>query len=274
MGYEIAKFIEEILKLPEKEAIEALKKTLYPDFNEAFNKAEKILCIAPHPDDCEVGAGGAISSLSRKGKDIYIAIATDGSLGTSDPTLTPQQLAYIRMNEQEEAARIMGVKKVIWLGYKDGYMPYDKEARAKIVNIIRSLKPDIVLSPDPWLTYEAHPDHRNTGLLAAEATLASGLPHYVEEGLLMGLGSWRVKYIAFYYTSKPNFYFDISDTIDLKIKALKAHKSQFEAGWNMFEALIKFISALYGKKIGVRYAEAFKLLPTQLIHAIPFAEIL
>ncbi|MEM3967802.1 MAG: PIG-L family deacetylase, partial [Ignisphaera sp.] len=91
---------------------------------------------------------------------------------------------------------------------------------------------------------------------------------------LIGLEPWHVRYVAFYYTSKPNYYYNITDTIDVKMRALKAHKSQFEANWNEFETLIKFIATLYGKRVGVGYAEAFKLLPTQLIHAIPFAEII
>lgn len=270
---ELMKYIGELLKLSEAEAIEAIvKKIMYPDFATAFDKARRVLCIAPHPDDCEVGAGGTIASLTKMGKEVFIAVATDGSLGTSDPSLAPQRLAYIRMVEQEEAARILGVKKVVWLGYRDGYMPYDREARTKFVEVIRALKPEIVLSPDPWLPYEAHPDHRNTGLLSAEATMVSSLPHYVEEGRLAGLEPWHVRYIAFYYTSRPNFYYNITDTVEVKMRALKAHKSQFEANWNEFEALIRLIAALYGKRVGVEYAEAFKLLPTQLIHAIPFAE--
>ncbi|MCS7112239.1 MAG: PIG-L family deacetylase [Ignisphaera sp.] len=275
MPQELSKYIEELLKLPEEEAINTLvKRIIYPDFSMAFEKARRILCVAPHPDDCEVGAGGTIALLSRMGKEVSIVIATDGSLGTSDPNLPPQKLAFIRMAEQEEAAKIMGVRKVVWLGYKDGYMPYDKEARAKLVEVIRVLKPDILLSPDPWLSYEAHPDHRNTGLLTADAIMASGNPHYVEEGALIGLEPWRVRYVAFYYTSKPNYYYNITDTMDVKMMALKAHKSQFEANWNEFEMMMRFIAALYGKRTGVKYAEAFKLLPLQLLHAIPFTEII
>lgn len=275
MVHELVKYIEEFLKLSEEEAVRTLvKRVMYPDFDLAFEKARRILCIAPHPDDCEVGAGGTLASLSKMGKEAFLAIATDGSLGTSDPNLAPQQLAYIRMMEQEEAGRIIGVKKVIWFGYKDGYMPYDREARSKFVEVIRALKPDVVLAPDPWLSYEAHPDHRNTGLLSAEAIMVAGLPHYVEENSLVGLEPWRVRYVAFYYTSKPNYYYNITDTIDIKMRALKAHKSQFEANWNEFETLIKFIATLYGRRVGIGYAEAFKLLPTQLIHAVPFAEII
>jgi len=272
---DLEKMINEILKLPESEALKTIVRSIVaPDFDKAFDNSRRVLCVAPHPDDCEVGAGGTIAALVKLGKDVFFAVLSDGCLGTSDPSLFPQKLAEIRRLEQEEAAKMLGVKNVFWLGYKDGYVPYNKEARAKLVTLIRFLKPDLILAPDPWLSYEAHPDHRNTGFLAAEATMVSSLPHYVEEDLLKGLEPWKPKYIAFYYTSKPNFYYDITNYIEAKLKALKIHKSQFEANWDMFEALIKFIAAVYGKRAGVKYAEAFKLLPTSLIHAVPFAEMI
>jgi LmbE family N-acetylglucosaminyl deacetylase len=275
VGVDISKLLEELAQLPLEESIKlVVKKVVAPDFDKVFDVVNKVLCVAPHPDDCEVGVGGTIASLSRKGKDVYMVIATDGSLGTSDPNLAPQKLAEIRRQEQEEAVKILGVKKVLWLGYKDGYMPYSKEARAKLITIIRFLKPDLVFVPDPWLPYEAHVDHRNTGLVATEAVCFASLPHYVEENTVSGLEPWRVKYIAFYYTSKPNTFYDITDTIDLKLKALKTHRSQFESNWGYWEALIKYIAMLYGKKINVKYAEAFKLLPTALLHAVPFTEII
>lgn len=266
---------DELLKLPLEEAVKLfVKKFIAPDMDKAFDVVNKVVCIAPHPDDCEVGAGGTIASLTSKGKEVFIVVATDGSLGTSDPGIPPQRLAEIRREEQEEAAKLLGVKKVYWLGYKDGYMPYDKEARAKLITLIRLLKPDLILAPDPWLPYEAHVDHRNTGLLAFEAAAFSSLPHYIEENIVAGISPWHVRYLALYFTSKPNFYYDISETMELKLQALKKHRSQFEAGWSYWETIMKFLSALYGKKINARYAEAFKLIPTPLIHAVPFTEMI
>ncbi len=274
MGLDVSKLVEELASLPLEESVKLMvRKFIAPDMDKAFDAAQRILCVAPHPDDCEFGAGGTIASLARKGKEIYMVIATDGSLGTSDPGLAPQKLAEVRRLEQEEAAKILGVKRVLWLGYKDGYMPYNEEARAKLITLIRALKPDLVLAPDPWLTYEAHPDHRNTGLVTVEAVAFSSLPHFVEENLVAGVQPWGVRFIAFYYTAKPNTFYDITDTIDYKLEALKAHKSQVGSNWAQWEALVRYLAALYGRRAGTRYAEAFKLLPTALLHAIPFAEI-
>jgi len=260
--------------MPEREVVKALvKKFVAPDFEQALEKASRVLCVAPHPDDCEIGAGGTLASLSAKGKETYIAVATYGSIGTSDPGLSPADLASTRRREQEKAAEIMGVRRVFWLGFRDGYLEYSRELRDKLVTLIRRLRPGVVLAPDPWMNYEAHPDHRYTGLAAAEAVLFAPLPHYRAEDRVAGLEPFGPRYIAFYYTSRPNFYYDVTRFMDTKLKAIRAHESQFGKGFSVMETLIKFIAALYGKKIDAEYAEAFKLLPRTLIHAIPFAEL-
>jgi LmbE family N-acetylglucosaminyl deacetylase len=274
VSVDMSKVVGELAQLPLEESVKlVVRKFIAPDFDRVFEVVNRVLCVAPHPDDCEFGVGGTIASLSRKGKRVYMVIATDGSLGTSDPAIAPQRLAEVRRQEQEEAASVLGVEKVMWLGYRDGYMPYDKEARTKLITLIRLLKPELVFAPDAWLPYEAHLDHRNTGLVTAEAVLFASLPHYTEENLITGLEPWHVSYIAFYYTSRPNTFYDITDTIEVKLEALKAHKSQVSSNWGYWEALLRYLAILYGKKIGVKYAEAFKLLPTSLLHAIPFTEI-
>jgi LmbE family N-acetylglucosaminyl deacetylase len=266
--------VEELMKLPYEESVRlAVEKLLGVNIARAFEESNRILCVAPHPDDCELGAGGTIASLSRSGKEVYIVVATDGGLGTYDPEMHPSQLAEIRRKEQLEAARLMGVKQVYWLGYRDGFMPYDAEARSRLITLFRLLKPDVVLAPDPWLPYEAHPDHRHTGLLAAEAALVSGLPHFNEEDLRAGLKPWSTRFIAFYYTHRPNYYHDITETIEVKLEALKAHRSQFTSNWSYWEFYVKFTAALNGRAINTEYAEAFKILPTVLLHVAPFAEV-
>lgn len=269
----IDKYIEELQKISNEKTVEEfIKKIMVPDINESFSIANRIVCVAPHPDDCEFSAGGTIATLTRLGKEIFIIVATDGSSSLALPNLSSQELAEIRRFEQEEAAKILGVKKVFWLNYRDGYMPYDKETRAKLITLIRALKPDMILAPDPWMAYEAHPDHRNTGLVVAEASLFSKNPRYAGEMTLAGLEPWNVKYIAFYDTSKPNFYYDITNVMDVKLSAIKVHKSQVESNWDIVEARIKLRASLYGKKAGVIYAEAFKVLPTSFLHAEPLAE--
>lgn len=196
---------------------------------------------------------------------------TDGSRGTHDPNLTRGEVAALRKKEQEEAARILGIKKY-WLNYPDGELPYNYEVINKLVKLYRLIKPDIVLAPDPSLPYEAHPDHINTGRAAATATIFSSMPLYNRIDIEASLAPHHIKYIAYYYTSRPNMYIDITSYFDKKLEALKKHESQFKDSWVLIEKLIRIMGAIYGKKINVEYAGVVKLVPTMLLHAVPFTE--
>ena len=141
-----------------------------------------------------------------------------------------------------------------------------------LVRIYRLVKPDIVLSPDPSLPYEAHLDHIIVGKAASSAAIFSGMPLFNKVDQASGLEPHRVKYVGYYYTSKPNYYVDITSVIDRKLEALKKHESQFGDTWNYIETFIRILSFIYGRKIGAEYGEAIKLVPTFLLHAIPFTE--
>ncbi|NPA98592.1 MAG: PIG-L family deacetylase, partial [Crenarchaeota archaeon] len=90
------------------------------DIDKAPDTVNRILCIAPHPDDCEVGVGGLLAKAADRSAETYMLVLTDGSMGTSKPEITRGQLAVKRRKEQEEAAKVLGVKKVYWLDYQDG----------------------------------------------------------------------------------------------------------------------------------------------------------
>lgn len=265
--------LSRLQKLSEQEILRTLvKQYVAPDFDEAFEKADRILCISPHPDDCEVGAGGIIAKYADMGKEVTYIVMTDGSMGTHDPNLSPEELVVIRKKEQEEAAKILGVRKIYWLNYRDGELSFNTGTRNRLITLIRAIKPDIVLAPDAWLPYESHPDHVNTGKLAAAAVIMASLPHFNPEDRERGLQPWRTKYMAFYYTSRPNKFIDITNHFSKKLEAIKRHESQFAHSWQLMQNLITLIAMLYGRKIGVKYADAVKLLPTFLLHAIPVAE--
>ena len=237
----------------------------------AFERVEKVLCVQPHPDDVDVAAGGTIAKLTRKGVEVIYVTMTDGRLGSHDPSMDPEELARIRRSEQEEAAKLLGVKKVVWLGYKDGELKPTLDARRELVKLVREFKPDMVLAPDPWLTYEAHPDHRAAGIIAAEAVLYSSIPLAPPRNLR----PHAVRYIAFYWTRKPNTFIDVTDYLDLKLKAIRAHKSQFSAA-PFIEEVLKFFMRLAAIRAGISgeaaYAEPFKVLTPFHLHCNVFAE--
>ncbi|WP_258083764.1 PIG-L deacetylase family protein [Thermococcus thermotolerans] len=243
-----------------------LKETLGFDVERPFDSVTRILCVQPHPDDCELAVGGTLAKLSREGRGITYLTLTDGSAGSRE--IPPGELREIRRKEQERAAEIIGVKKLLWLDYPDTRLPYSGEVRNEILKIIRSERPDLVLAPDPWLAYDVHPDHRNAGLLTGEAAFFSALPS-VGEG-----EPWEVRLLGFYYTDNPNHVEDVDAFLKLKLKALKAHESQFKSEWNSWEVFVKSVARFYGEMAGFKYGEGLRVLPTVLFHANPLAGVL
>lgn len=243
------------------------------DRSHFLEEARSVLCVQAHPDDFEFFAGGTVAKLARKGCEVIYLTVTDGSRSTTNPRLSPEELTEIRMMEQERAAKILGVKKLMWLGYTDSEFLPSLEARGKIVRAIRQTKPDVLMTLDPWLPYEAHPDHVNTGLVAVQAALFSGFTNVNREHLEEGLEPHTVSTICLAVSARYNTHIDITKTIDLKIKALAEHKSQFQSEtetglgpFEMWENTIKAVAEGFGKEIGMKYAEVFKVLKPLELH--------
>ncbi len=192
-------------------------------------KEKTILVVQAHPDDAEFHIGGSVAKWSSEGYEVYYVVVTDGSKGTYDPKMDPEKLAEIRKREEREAAKILGVKDVFFLGYKDGELILPSlELREKIIRLIRKLGADIVCTLDPWIDYNAHPDHRTTGIVASEATVFAGMPAFNREHLKEGLRPKQVESIYFFATDRPNLWVDVTEFVDKKFNAILAHKSQIE----------------------------------------------
>ena len=242
-----------------------------------IRSCHRILCVQPHPDDNEVGAGGTIAKLAKSGCEVSFLTATDGSVGSADPEVKPRELAARRALEIEKAAAVLGVKRCLSLGLADGSFPSDELLCRRIVGFIRELRPDLVLTCDPFLPYEAHPDHRGVGMAALEACIFGGFPNFLAEGSAVGdkAGPWSVPTVALYATASPNVYFDVSDTWEVKFEALAAHESQFPpqalAQLKPYFELKGFQYACrsghpLGALLGKRRAEALKVMPSVCIH--------
>lgn len=251
--------------------IEDVRRLIGLNTTEAFEKCKTILSIQPHPDDTEIAAGGTIAKLAGRGCRVIYVTVTDGGAGTTDPNIKWEELSSTRRREQQEAAQALGVKELVWLDYRDSELRPTLDLRNKLITVVRQYKPDLILTVDPWLPYEAHPDHIATGLAASEAYFFSNLPNVNREDLNRGLKPHHTKHIAYYWTKKPNVFVDISEQIDLKMRAIAAHKSQFGAE---DIKLFKRISEMIGEKAGYRYAEAFKVLNHYALHVNFYAELL
>lgn len=227
----------------------------------------RVLCVQAHPDDGEIGAGATVARLLRAGSEVVYLTVTDGGAGTEDASITPQELVRIRRREGEEAARLLGVTRMIWLDFPDGGCLQLPAVREKIIEAVRRVCPDALMVMDPWLPYEAHSDHRTTGLATAEAALLSGYPHACPQHLAEGLAPHAPEAVAFYGTSRPNTFIDVTATWPLKLEALSKHESQFTPeSLEMIGAYLTAKAREHAAGRGFELAEAFKVLSPIHLH--------
>jgi LmbE family N-acetylglucosaminyl deacetylase len=186
-----------------------------------------VLIIAPHADDPEFGIAGTVARWTQSGKIVVYVICTNGDKGTSDPDMKPEELIKIRQNEQKAAAKVLGVSQVVFLNYRDQELEETPEFRKEIVRQIRTFKPDIVATTDPYRKYIIHRDHRITGQVVLDAVYPFARDHLAYPDLLaQGFKPHKVKEVLTWGSDEPNYWSDITETFELKIAALQSHHSQ------------------------------------------------
>ncbi|MFC2024796.1 PIG-L deacetylase family protein [Chloroflexota bacterium] len=187
----------------------------------------QVLVTIPHPDDAESRMAGTVVRWTREGKDVVYVVCTNGDKGTSDLNMKPEELANIREQEQLAAAKLLGVREVIFLRHPDQGLEDTPEFRQEIVRLIRMYKPDTVVTVDLHRRYLNHRDHRITLQVTLDAIFPSAGGILTSPDLLgQELQPHRVKEVLLCGTEAPNYYVDITDTIDVKIVALRCHNSQ------------------------------------------------
>lgn len=228
---------------------------------------EVVAIFGAHPDDLDWSSGGTAAVWARTGKEVYYILTTSGEGGEDHQRkriLPAAEIADIRETEQRHAATILGVKNVIFLGQPDGRVEATLAFRDQIVNLIRRLKPHIVINLDPghWAFdnfHLHHPDHRATALAVYDAVYpAAGTATYIPRPD-EGLPPHKVREMYFSGTPHPDTFVDITTAIELKIQALLSHRSQIKDPERMANR-IREIAAQYGEQAGCKYAEAFRCL--------------
>lgn len=232
---------------------------------------ERVMVIYAHPDDAEFGTSGTCAKWVREGVHVTYCMVTNGASGSSDPDMTREKLAEIRRKEQLQAAEILGISEVVFMGFEDGYLYPDLELRKAVAREIRKARPDAIISQDPTSRYWApsylnHPDHiavgevvfrsinpdASSGLMFPELWTEEGLEPHKPDALFV---------VAF---QDPDAFVDITDTIDLKVKALEAHASQV-GEWPVGEFIrernkqIAAVAKEKGFEGPFEYAESYKL---------------
>jgi len=186
-----------------------------------------VMVITPHPDDAEYGVAGTVACWTRKGKQVIYVVCTNGDKGSSDPNMKPEKLSEIRKKEQQAAANILGVSKVIFLGLPDQGLEDTPQFRKQIVRLIRQYRPETIVTADPYRRYIWHRDHRIAGQVVLDAVFPYARDHLAYPDLIEeGLQPHKVREMLFWASEDINYRYDITDTFDHKVAALRCHQSQ------------------------------------------------
>ena len=228
------------------------------------------MSIHAHPDDQEFTVGGTLAKWARAGCEIVTVCITSGGAGSNKftpPEMTREALVAIREEEQRDACRILGVKETIYLGYEDGMLEASIPLRRELTRLIRRYRPEAVLTGDPTVryygtTYMNHPDHRVAADVALDAVFPSaGTRLIFPELLAEGLEPHEVRQVYIHGAERPDTYVDIAETLDVKLAALRAHKSQM-GEWDPAEMLTQW-AAEQGRRRKLKAAEAYRRMILQ-----------
>ncbi len=200
-------------------------------------KKMNILAIGAHPDDIEFGCGGSLIKYADRGHHLFLLIMTEGGLGAPN---------RIRKAEQLDAQEILGIRRIFWGNYEDTYLEVNKDVISQIENVIAEVKPDFIFCHYPD---DTHQDHRHLAQAVISAT------RYVRNVLFYEGPTTQ--------NCDPQIFIDISDTLDRKMKALEAHRSQIEKT-NIEDLTIielaRSTANFRGTQGRVKFAEAFSAL--------------
>lgn len=233
-----------------------------------LDRPDRVLTVGAHPDDAEFGAGATVARWAGDGTDVTLCIVTDGSKGSWNPDEDTKSLAQRRIDEQERAARVLGASRVVYLGHIDGELEYSTNLRLEIANQVRSHRPDVVFTHDPWQRYQLHPDHRATGMATVDGIVTAREPLAMRDS---GLDAHRPSAILLWSADQPDHAEPVDALwFDRKVEALLCHSSQAattmedaDAGEVERERFVDRIRRWHeesGLQLGTGPAETFKRL--------------
>ena len=236
----------------------------------ADSEIKRVLVVSAHPDDSDFGASGTIAQWVKKGIKVAYVFCTNGDQGGEESGFTKEEMPAIRQREQREAGAAIGVTDITFLNYVDGNLEATLGLRKDLVRQIRISQPDRMVCQSPERNWDrigaSHPDHLAAGEAAIQAVYPDARNPFAFTDLLNdeGLQPWRVKEIWVSAFANPDHFVDITDTFNLKIKALQAHASQTGHNENL-ETMVREWGERNAAAAGFaqgRIAEAFKIVNT------------
>src|SRR5258705_9489243 len=168
--------------------------------------------------------------MGQEAREVFYVVVTNGNKGSSDRGVTSAQLVPIREEEQRRAARVLGVQGVTFLGYEDGELEDTRNLRLDISREIRRWQPHLIITLNPHRTYSNFPgwhrDHRTTARAVLDCVYPLARDHLAFPELLPGYEPHTVREIYTIQWEQPRLVIDITDTMNLKLEAIRCHASQ------------------------------------------------
>jgi LmbE family N-acetylglucosaminyl deacetylase len=224
-----------------------------------------VLSIHAHPDDQEFTVAGTLAKWARAGSHVVTVCVTSGGAGSNQytpPAMTRDALVPIREAEQRAACRVLGIAEVVFLGYPDGMLEPSIALRRDLTRVIRRYRPDAIVCSDPTVrfygsTYVNHPDHRAAADAALDAAFPSAETRLIFPELLdEGLEPHHVSALYIHGARRADTWVDIAATLDLKLAALREHKSQM-GQWDPGPMLAQWARE-QGRRRGLKAAESYR----------------
>ena len=238
--------------------------------NRDGSRVSRVLAVMAHPDDVDFGAAGTVKAWTDAGIEVSYCLVTNGDAGGFDPDVPRSEIPRIRQEEQRAAGAALGVTDIRFLGYRDGELAVSHELRRDISRVIRQVRPDRMLIQSPernWGRIQAsHPDHLAAGDAAIQAVYPDARNPFAHVSLLNdeGLEAWTVPEVWVMAAPHPDFYVDITDNLEAKLAALRAHESQ-SGHMDDLDERIRGWMGMWAAQGGLpegRLAEAFMVVGT------------
>jgi len=222
----------------------------------------RVLAVYAHPDDPEVSCAGTLARWADEGAHVHLVICSRGDKGRTGAGIAAADLVARRAEEADAAARVLGLAGHENLGYPDGEVDNTLDLRARLVERIRTVRPDVVVSCDPTAVffgnrYVNHHDHRGVGFAVLDACApAAASPLYFP-----GTGeAHQVGTVYLSGTLEPDTWEDIASTVDRKVEALRCHRSQIGDDLDLVDEVVRRRAASAGADAGLAHAESFRVL--------------
>ena len=225
----------------------------------------RAMVVVAHADDAEYGCSGTVAKWCSEGWEVVYVLCTDGSKGSSDREITSPELVKMRHEEQLNAAKVLGLKDVVFLDYEDSMLEATLELRRDIAREIRRYEPDILVCTYPVRNLDGgwgvgHPDHIAAGEAALSAVFPTARDHLSFPELLEeGLEPHKVQEVWVMMHPQPDLWVDVTEHFETSIKALTQHVSQMD-GRSMDEVdeMMRKWKRRGGVGRGMEYAETFR----------------